>query len=69
MLLECSDIADTSEGFVEANALEKATMELSKLMRCAITDGCAHASTCRDRIDGLLQRVQHSMRDQMTKGS
>ena len=61
---DCSSIADTSARHVEETEFEKATGELSRLMRCAITDGCEHAAGCRDRIDDLLQRVQHGMRDQ-----
>ncbi|MEQ8604186.1 MAG: hypothetical protein RIB45_12795 [Marivibrio sp.] len=64
MLADCARIADAGEDLIEEALLEGATQELSRLMQCAITDGCQHAVACRDRIDGLLQLVQHAMREE-----
>jgi len=67
MLTDCAKIADAGEDLIEQALLEGATLELSQLMHCAITDGCQHAVACRARIDGLLQRVQHAMREEMER--
>jgi hypothetical protein len=67
MLAECIKVAETSQELIDDRRLEGATQELSQLMHCAVTEGCEHAAACRDRIDGLLQNVQHAMREEMER--
>ena len=64
MLADCAKIADASQELIEHALLEDAAQELSQLMQCAMSDGCQHAAACRDRIDCLLQRIQHAMREE-----